>query len=97
MNAKETPKAKETAATIHGSGVVISRNYKLKKSHTGWLKAFSFADQDFLISIPAGTEVTLIQHTETTFSCFVEKTMKDFGFDFFQTQWVRFESDLLTF
>lgn len=85
----------KTATTIHGTGKLISTNYRLKNDQWGWVKATSFTDQDFKVKIPADTKVNLIKHSEGEYSFFVIRRMKDFGFEIFKDKKVRFESELL--
>lgn len=87
--------SKKIARTIHGDGVIVSENYVLKTDVRGWMKAFRFADEDWYVKIPAGTVVTMIKHTDKTFSCFAEKTCGEWGYKIFEKNMVRFESDLL--
>lgn len=81
-------------STSHGNGIVIKRNYKLKKEVTGWIQAMRFADQDFQIILPAGTVVDVVLlHDDDSFSVVKTAKLKDFGFKIFCEKEVKFESD----
>lgn len=77
-----------------GAGVVVKKDYKLKKDITGWIQAMKFADQDFYITLPSGTVVDVVLlHDDDSYSVVKTASMKEFGFGIFQEKEARFESD----
>jgi len=77
--------------TEHGDGLIVHRSYKLKQDTGG--NVHYDKKHDLFIVMPAGTVVTLLRHTETTYSCFLEASGKTFNIESDKTY--RWESKLL--
>lgn len=65
--------------TIHGDGLIINTKYVLKNDTKGSIKSTKFGVSFNNTKVPKGTVVTMIRHTETTYSCFLEAEGHFFG------------------
>lgn len=97
---KDLISEKVDRSTIHGKGVVVATNYRLKNDTKGWWKMSTIADEDFYITLKRGTKVDVVlQHDDGMYSMYIkELSGKDFMKDknnIYYNSTARWESDKL--